>query len=326
MAKKPSFQIWGGSLFSNGKISLNPATKNNLAGEPDPYSYKTTGGSAITFSSWVELGLTANGEVKGLASGAGTGYSNTSDAQNIIGNNYSSISKGFGVGSPGGNTGNYCSMSTLSIPNKDCNNNIVGTLSSNSIQSNTSSDKSALVARFSDESSDDYKLITMDKGGTIGGESGETISSGQTKVIKAKDQTITITENISYEDTTYTNLTSIPKLIIYAENIKIKCNVTRIDAVLIADGDIDTCVDDDGNTPDLNDKARSTQLIINGSTISDTLTLGRTYGAATGKNSIIPAEIINYDSSLILWSNKQSRTTTTGKLTEASRRELAPRY
>ena len=73
-------------------------------------------------------------------------------------------------------------------------------------------------------------------------------------------------------------------------------------------------------------EARSKQLMINGSVISNTLTLGRTYGAATGKNSVVPAEIINYDTSLYLWANNQSSAKTSGKLAETYINELAPRY
>ena len=180
--------------------------------------------------------------------------------------------------------------------------------------------------------------ISDERIGNTDGFSGDTDDETEitrtTKVIKTNGN-ITIDKNITYSNENYNNLEQIPKIVIYADNIKINCSiyngdvkvvngVTRIDAVLIANENIDTCANIDQN--DINAKGRSEQLIINGATISDTLTLGRTYGAATGINSIIPAEIINYDSSLLLWSNSQSGVTSTGKLTEAYTSELAPRY
>ncbi len=310
VAKRPSTQVWGGGVYSNGNIALTPSIKNNLAGIAE-YPYSSTGGNKIVFGSWTELSLAANGTVTGLASGAGTGYGNTNDATNPAA---SPSSLG---GSAEGISPSYCIRSTLSFANNNCNSS-VGNLSS--IQSNTSSDKSSLVSRFTNTDSDEYTLEEYNDNTTIGE---LIISPGETKVIKAQNNTITISNNIKYSsDSTYSTLESIPKLIIYANNIDIDCNVTRIDAVLIANENIDTCA----NIEDINAEGRSNQLIINGATISDTLTLGRTYGAATGINSIIPAEIINYDSSLFLWSNQQASSNNTGKLTEASTRELSPRY
>ena len=115
---------------------------------------------------------------------------------------------------------------------------------------------------------------------------------------------------------------SIPKLIIYAKNIKINCEVTKIDAVLIADDNIDTCAD----IEDVNAEGRSKQLTIFGTVITDTLDLKRTYGAATGTNSAVPAEIINYDTSLYLWANQNAGLTKSGRITSTYQRELPPRY
>ena len=125
----------------------------------------------------------------------------------------------------------------------------------------------------------------------------------------------------------YGNLNDMPKYIIYAKgDILIECSVSRIDAVLIAGGNINTCVKGSDNNPDVNDPDRSNRLVINGAVIANTLTLGRTYGAGKGYDSIVPAEIINYDSSLYLWANQKSDVTKTGKIVTTYHKELSPRY
>ena len=94
-------------------------------------------------------------------------------------------------------------------------------------------------------------------------------------------------------------------MIIYAKgNIEINCGVTQIDAILIADGTVYTCGTYTGNgtVSDINEvRTRTNRLQVNGAIFSKGLELGRTYGMATGIYSKIPAEIINYDTSIILW-------------------------
>ncbi|MBQ2643375.1 hypothetical protein IJG11_00445 [Candidatus Saccharibacteria bacterium] len=334
VAKRPNFQVWGGSIYSAGKISLKESKKNNLSGVPD-YPYTISGDSSQrVFGSWTELGLTAGGEVTGLASGAGTGYGK-------LGRVADSEDPG---GSAEGKLTNYCLRSTLSFANSGCNGN--GSVGGLGGSGGDASSRSALISNFVqtgddrfDVSGDPFDLSVDDEGHltdrgvyyydggsnglVIGGGSG--IESGRTKVVRT-DGNVTIADNIIYKDKVggYTALTDIPKVIIYAKgDITIQCHVERIDAVLIADGKIDTCVTAEG---EYDDESNSKRLVINGSTISDTLNLNRTYGAATGANSIEPAEIINYDTSLFLWANKQADATTSGKLTETYVRELAPRY
>lgn len=334
VAKRPNFQVWGGSIYSAGKISLKESKKNNLSGVPD-YPYTISGDSSQrVFGSWTELGLTAGGEVTGLASGAGTGYGK-------LGRVADSEDPG---GSAEGKLTNYCLRSTLSFANSGCNGN--GSVGGLGGSGGDASSRSALISNFVQTGDDRFDVsgapfdLSVDDEGhltdrgvyyydggsnglVIGGGSG--IESGRTKVVRT-DGNVTIADNIIYKDKVggYTALTDIPKVIIYAKgDITIQCHVERIDAVLIADGKIDTCVTAEG---EYDDESNSKRLVINGSTISDTLNLNRTYGAATGANSIEPAEIINYDTSLFLWANKQADATTSGKLTETYVRELAPRY
>ena len=327
IAKRPSFQVWGGGMYSAGNLNLEKTLANKIT--LDGY-----GSGMYVFGSWAELSLVAEKKVTGLASGAGLGYGMTTDAGNA--------SQQKAVEALGGrDSSDYCLMSTLSIANSDCNSAGVGNLGRSS---GGSGDKSSLISDFVQEGDQfniegEFSLSGMDDNRKTdkgvyyydGKDKDLSISAsivgpGVTKVVETNGL-VTIKDNIEYENKNdnYSNLESIPKIIIYAKNINIYCGVTRVDAVLVADENINTC-DGKKNNEDVNLEARSKQLMINGSVISNTLTLGRTYGAATGKNSVIPAEIINYDTSLYLWANNQSSATTSGKLTETYINELAPRY
>ena len=365
VAKKPSFQVWGGSVHSAGDITEKEvllAEKSTLRGYNDDYDnsseyeeqlqdqseghFEASANPVYTFGSWVELDLVARGAVKGLASGAGLGYAYTADANRAQTGDGKTNIEGLG----GSSSADFCKMSTLSFANSNCKTS-VGNLASLGF-GNAGSDKSVLIMDLMQDKNghedkgfdipassgfdlsvndenhciDDKKIcyyVDSDKNRTVmlGALSG--IDSGITKVVRV-DGNIKIANDIEYKDRVGGNieLNDVPKVIMYAGgNIEIQCEVKRIDAVLIAEGDIKTC-----NSNNVNDSTRSIQLKINGATISDTLTLGRTYGAATGTNSIIPAEIINYDTSLYLWANKWMDVTETGKLTESTIRELAPRY
>ena len=127
-------------------------------------------------------------------------------------------------------------------------------------------------------------------------------------------------------------------MVVYSEKeIRIGCGVTRIDAVLIADRVL-TCNNLNGDTitedhikTKINDSVNSNQLKINGAVITGKLYPNRTYGAATGANSMIPAEIINFDPTLYTWATTAQTESGSGdggggaSLDITYRRELAPR-
>ena len=125
-----------------------------------------------------------------------------------------------------------------------------------------------------------------------------------------------------------------PQTIIYANNIYINCSVQRIDAILIAKNEVNTCAnistDGIGTTknglPVLNSRNASYPLTVRGVIIADKLYLYRTYGAAVDGYSGTPAETINYDTSTILWARYMAGTSESNTMTEVYRTELAPRY
>ncbi|MBQ5812066.1 hypothetical protein IIW29_00615 [Candidatus Saccharibacteria bacterium] len=158
--------------------------------------------------------------------------------------------------------------------------------------------------------------------------SGETVDGtsavrkGTIQIVQS-NKNINIVGNLIYENN-YQNFTEMPKLVIYAKgNININCNVNRVDAILIADKNVKTC----GDSDNINSSANANQLTINGAIISASLTPNRTYGAAAGANSMIPAEIINFDPTLYLWGGEQSQTSseTSANLNTSYKKELPPR-
>lgn len=327
VAKKPNFQLWGGGILMNGGAKLYTSEKKNL----DGFAVASSGSPTYVFGSFVETNLIANGIVTGLASGAGTGYTSTGLTANPGGSMENSVS--------------YCQRSMLSIANNNCSNSVGN--AGLSVLTNNISEKTAIVNKLFpgmeanitngtinletdyNETSAGVRYSYSKNNLTI---NAATIGKGVTHVVRS-DKNVLIAGNLIYEDS-YSKLEQIPKLVILAKNIKVNCDVvnvvSRIDAVLIAEENVDTCSATDGDkgaVTGIDSEANSKQLKINGMILANSLTLNRTYGAARGVRSIVPAEIINYDTSLYLWSfGGKSDPENTGKFTQTYLRELPPRY
>ena len=327
VAKKPNFQLWGGGILMNGGAKLYTSEKKNL----DGFAVASSGSPTYVFGSFVETNLIANGIVTGLASGAGTGYTSTGLTANPGGSMENSVS--------------YCQRSMLSIANNNCSNSVGN--AGLSVLTNNISEKTAIVNKLFpgmeanitngtinletdyNETSAGVRYSYSNNNLTI---NAATVGKGVTHVVRS-DKNVLIAGNLIYEDS-YSKLEQIPKLVILAKNIKVNCDVasvvSRIDAVLIAEENVDTCSVTDGDkgaVTGIDSEANSKQLKINGMILANSLTLNRTYGAARGVRSIVPAEIINYDTSLYLWSfGGKSDPENTGKFTQTYLRELPPRY
>ena len=343
IAKKPSFQIWGGSLFSNGKIEMDRAAKTNLYGIANR-PYKINGISdANVFGSWDEYGVLSIKTNKGFSSAStlangkyevqpGIGFCNNESLLSFA--NYSkgtNICNGSSVFNATGNFGgDVLAVNKMSLINdvfQDYNTvNLTGagtrlglTIGEAGTFEEFMNTNGKLVRyTYSGNKGIDINASTVQRGMT-----NEGLVSTTYIVRSAGD--IAINGNIIYTNN-YSTLEEMPKLIIYGKNIYIKCQVNRIDAVLIAEQVVDTCAESNGSHPDLNDAARSNQLRINGTVIADKLVLNRTYGAGAGDKSGVPAEVLNYDTSLLLWGRAQADTSTSGRMTVTYTRELAPRY
>ncbi|MBR3248720.1 hypothetical protein IKF89_01685 [Candidatus Saccharibacteria bacterium] len=317
VAKKPSIQVWGGNVYSNGVISTLDANKRSLDGYSGNKAYAVEGGNQrFVFGSWGELGVLSNGTVSGFASGTSLGYGGISNGV-LSPNPYASPSTGNTASSasnPGGATKTgLCNHAPLSFANNPCD-GTTGLLGSTIVSSSMNGDKNDILTKFAYGGTpnvsgtvalNDPTKFRDDNYYYYGNNliiPTSTIERGTIQVVHSSNN-ITINGNVTYEDT-YISLSDVPKLVVYAEgNINIACNVTRIDAILIATGDVNTCTNSSGTTPtNINAKERSQgQLKINGAVIAGHLLANRTYGAATGANSIIPAEIIDFDPTLYRW-------------------------
>ena len=365
IAKKPSITIWGGNTYTSGKITTAVSNKTNLAGyNTGDAKYNINPANnpkTFIFGSWTELGLIAGGQVSGLASGASTGVANNTNgtlwpnltykgAANKTANYSGNGNNNGNTSSPGGksNTNSFCARSVLTIANNKCGSGIAGNIGSSSSFTNANNDRENIISRLVVTNEDRDVKHTVTNGFSINDESkksgngslyyynpgdlsfnGGTINKKTTQMIHAKN--LTITGDIYYGGegsigNGYKTLNEIPRLVLYAEeNVTIACNVERIDALVIAGKKVKTCDSDD-----INSKANSTQLTINGAIITGRLEANRTYGGATGNNTIIPAEIINFDPSLYLWSTNNSEaqgtTDADSNLETTYITEVAPRY
>ena len=358
IAKRPSIQAWGGNVFSGGSINAARSIKNNLYGYTG-YHIENPQGTFV-FGSWGELGVISNGQVQGFASGATLGYvSNSSGNLNPIpfaNTLASSPNTRASVGNdPGGSShSSFCDHSVLTIANDNCSS---GTASGTGGRDSTESikiDKNVLKALATDSLAEQdipdnvINLEKLDNGIIYTGNSNITITGGTLprhtfKVVSAKEGNITISGDIIIpSDETFEKFSHTPKAVIYAKNtIFIDCSVSRIDAILVANT-IVTCNNlagdgtlNDKNVGDrINDEKNSNQLIVNGAIVANRLYANRTYGAANGANSIVPAEIINFDPILYLWGGVASSKTDSGdehktingNIETVNIHELSPRY
>ena len=340
IAKRPSFQIWGGSLYSNGEITASRAVKNNLYGFNDrQYSIAAVTDGNV-FGSFDELSVMTLGLNIGLASGAATGDLQGGWSKSVGKYESDVISNGFCKYESPLSFANYSSKKGIPICGQ--NNSQTGMFGTSVVTTDKYSYISSITnnkkpsgytvsgenpfklgkaATYSEIISETNKVVLYTYSNDPIHLSASNVDLGQTYVVHSK-KTVNIDGDIIYNGT-YGSLNDIPKVIIYSEtNIGIGCAVKRVDAVLIAEGVVDTC---SGNHS-VNNQKRSNQLQINGTVIANELVLKRTYGAGAGKYSSIPAEILNYDSTLVMWARHRADTGNTGVLNSTYIHELAPRY
>ena len=315
IAKRPSFQVWGGSLYAGGSVKTSAAIKTSLRGLA---SY--TG--VMVFSSWVEQSVAAKGQVVALASGAATGLSS-----NIAGGGSHEPSPDYCKYRVPLSIANYSTSMVAGIcPNQATGNSGIAASLTNRIslvaplpnEDSTTFEYSGNTTITLNNSTKNIVRYNINGNATIGTNS---VSTGKTHIIKATGD-VTISGNINYQAATFTSLDQIPKLIIYGNNVTIGCTVTNIDAIIIAEKDLNTCV-----SSNINNRENSYQLMVNGAIVTNNLYLNRTYGAATGVNSKIQAETVNYDASVLLWGRAKADPDNEHKnLTSVYIHDIAPRY
>lgn len=348
ISKKPTFQVWGDSMYSVGDVSAYVGNKRNIYngyfGDNKNDRTKLCNGSVCFelqnggethFGSWVEESLILKAGTTGtVASGAATGLNNNP-------NNYAYA----------GNTGDFCDeRSPLTFANNNCVNESLGTSGINNIPTN----RHELIDYWVEKGTElgncgksniqgvPCKILESATGVGVFYAKGDTITTSGTIVGKSETylidaNTVNITDNIVYDDggDGYTLLKEIPKVIIYAKYINISCNVKELDAILItsAGGNVTTC----SNGGDINSSARQNQLKIFGTVMTDAIELGRTYGAAANQTGTrtdpygmpsdgAAAEIFDYDSTILMWSEYMSGSAESDTLNTVYQHELAPRY
>ena len=357
IAKRPSFEIYGGSLYSAGSITATYMQKYNvrdLVGGTDLYNLeKKDNKNRTVFGSWVEQSVVTNGANKWLASGAARGLRVDKNGK-AIGGNFSLGKTEYCLNQAPLSMSNYgdgTAYATNICPNVQVTGYAnVGNDISNGIQNrkelvdfwgtgevNTDADEITLVR---DDINETYSKINSATGkriyyiygkGKMTITEASSISKSATYIVRT-DEDIVIADDIKYNagtTTMYTAAGQIPKVVIYAKNnIKISCSVERIDAILIAGKTVDTCMESAAGekAEDVNSKLRSNRLHIRGMVIANKINLGRTYGSAAGYYSNTPAESINYDTSAILWGRYMSGSAESDTLTTVYQHETAPRY
>lgn len=100
IAKKPSFQVWGGSIYTGGNVDTAVAKK--IAGAK--LGDKSTGKNPTLYGSWVEYTALVGGNVGGLGTGASLGYNLNTFAFNYRGGH--------------ANTSNMLDLSYMTVQNK----------------------------------------------------------------------------------------------------------------------------------------------------------------------------------------------------------------
>ena len=335
VAKRPSIQIWGGNVYTQNPIVTGSSPKSHIDGFNE-FGIENLKVERV-FGSWGELGVIAGNVVSGFGSGASTGFASNSGgilSPSQTGNESPAPDPG------GSDRTNFCLRSQLTFANQ-CNDNKVGGVGNTTASGNAQNDKSKVIEKIAagDHTELASNTITVNDGLAeyTYGENDLTIQcSGDCNVgsgikMVRSDKDITINSNIIYTGK-YTELSKIPKVVIYANKVNISCGVTHIDALIIADRTVDTCPDSAGNK--INERKNSNQLVVNGAIIASKLAAHRTYGAATGSNSVVPAEIINFDPSLYMWGGDDNNEgdgdgndseTGANSLNVTYIRELAPR-
>lgn len=302
IVKKPKVQVWGGDL-SVGK------TYNSSAGTDAGISTTTSIKTFGTFGSWVEYGIFATKAISGIASG-------------------SAFNGGLGITDV---TAQVCDFSKLTFTNAG-----TVTCSSSTAKGNYNPNRAipAVLASFAGGSTNNVSGTIAPKnldsgiytsGGNITLSQSE-LPPGKSIILKVSG-TVTIAGDQTYNSNNngakYTGISQLPQLVIIAGNINISRDVTRVDAWLIANAKINTCIEG-GETTQLTANMCRDPLTVNGPVMAQRLFLRRTAGSNKGvDHSGDPAEIFNLRSDTYLWA--YSRATSSGRVQTVYTTELPPR-
>lgn len=292
IGKSPTIQVWGGNVLSKGELNVSPV-KEKLFNETTHW-----------FGSFGELGVFASNSGN-FANGAALGYRGihqwNEDSKNVLLPSYlgkkqgDSEEIGGGSGTSMGELKNTFGIDGAirgiedfadALGGKYCGDNPSKCLDSEEVSTDICGEgddcRVEVESCDEDENCEDKTTVV--------------INSGMNVIVK-RDGKVVISTNVQYEDGNYGSFSEVPRFIVIANNIEIGCGVTRIDGLLVATGTVNTCKSD---TPeDWEKEDYSNQLIVNGAIIARGLVANRTYGAGPGIYSIVPAEIVRFDPTLL---------------------------
>lgn len=389
ISKKPSLQVWNGSIYTNGAVNTYVSQKivNAKLGS-DINAQKDL------FGSWTDYALIVGKDINGMVSGATLGFNNS--RYDLSGNggqpdssdidkklNPLTIANQNTFGNSGINASTAVNMnlerlrSRYSEKASNLANNETNTGSQSAIVSsktgmqfvyhNGNLKTSELAIRHSGTAPN--QTTYRDRNGNLVKGLGDG-KNDNTLVIYIKGNLIidnniclgdgckgTGMQLIDYGLNRKTNSAAkLPQVLIFADNISIAENVTRVDAWLIAqDGEINTCAEHTPNSVVAKDARQrfadgncDKTLMINGPIYAYDLVLPRTAGATHGYSpsntsdvlyrqfgavgnandanlgSETPAEIFNLRADVYLWAYNQAQRYSEAIVTY--KRELAPRY
>lgn len=278
IAKKPSFQVWNGSIYTQGEVSA--AITRKMAGKTGAEEQETNyhSGEVTLFGSWVDYAIvTDSGSVNGVSSGAVVGYHN--EKYNLYGggistqivNNYDvaspmtiSNNSPIGVGRVNASASVQTNLQrlysryrekarTYAIEDGYTSQKTINTHSTGMqyVYYNGDLNISELDIRKEDARPNQ---TTYREGSNLVKTAGDG-DNDNTLVIHVKGN-LTIDNNIclgsgcnsdptrlrTYSSVSTNSSAKLPQVLIFADNIYITQDVNRVDAWLVAaDGTIDTC-------------------------------------------------------------------------------------
>ncbi len=331
IAKKPTFQVVGGSLYSAQDISAATTTKGDK-----------------TYGSWVEYAVVSKGEVKnnkdngGLASGAGnngipkpknTNFATSRSKLTISNTNASELGKAnIDIGDikdvPAAIRSRYATLES------NCN--------GSDYYANYVYNWTVGHVKEQEEINNNFYYFCNATGDMEINGTPNILDDDHTFMVFYAKGDINITNNVHYDGGGYIggahlydepfNPSKAHQVIIVADgNINIASNVTQVDAWLIAGADndnpgggtIDTCKDHAvGN--DIAIDSGCGGLIVRGPVFAKKLILDRTAGMESGESSKEPAEKFILPVEAYYWAYDQAQKN--AQFFNATVNELAPRY
>ena len=298
-----SFKV---SCATVGKSPTTSIEGNSLVtGGGISVSTKTYNGR--TFGSWAEYDISSTSIGGPMGSGASMAYDNSQKDKNLVAS----------LDASGLASGNFVSPQTLGNTGT-----LLGTSDSSRILADSKKYVENMIGTFYDE---DSKIIA---------ENADKAPELEFRYPEKKDVLI---------DTNIENYSNDTVVVIYGKNVHIAKNVTRIDALIIADGEFDTCSSGIGSDAYEQDAGGTfenqvllencgNELVINGAVYAKTIDLDRTYGggSVTSEDTVNPetlmqrAEVFSYDPRVVkaVYDYLSGLKT----LNNTFEKEIAPRY